>query len=281
MLLAAIVCLHGLFYWWVERWTRMRMPEPSNDVTYVTFVSASRPPPPMPRRSDRREAASVSGESNRRELTASAPPDMPRMAPSAEEGFAADEALETPAVAAQIFRADGSIAVPAQVESDLAAVTRADRAFEFQPPGVMQARSFAQRPAAIEYRSTRFEKGWVEEKDPLSEALEKAVEKTTATVKIPVPHSPGTKIVCQVSLLAMGGSCGIVNNGQNYLVVLNDPETLNAEEDKQCRDWWDEIVATKSPTRWRELSDRYAAECRKPLEDDIDPPAEILPPQGS
>ncbi len=257
------------------------MPAASNDVTYVTFVSTSRPPPPMPRRSDRREAESGSGDSNRRKPTVSAPPDTPRVAQSAAEGVAKGEGLETPTAALQIFRADGSIDMPAQVESDLAAVTRADRAFEFQPPGVMQARSFAQRPAAIEYRNTRFAKGWVEEKDPLSEALEKAVEKTTATVKIPVPRSPGTKIVCKVSLLAMGGSCGIVNNGQNYLVVLNDPKTLNAEEDKQCRDWWAEIVATKSPTRWRELSDRYEAECRKPLEVEADPPAEISPPQGS
>lgn len=164
-----------------------------------------------------------------------------------------------------LFRVDGSIDLPRDVAADLEAVTSRHRKFSFQLPGLTEARSFAQRPQVLAYETTRFDEHWIDEKDIVTEALEKVVEITSVSVKIPVPRSPGTKVVCTVSLLAAGGSCGIVNVGQGFVVVLNDPETLNAEENRQCQLWWDQVVAAKTPELWHAAQDRYDAHCRKPL----------------
>jgi len=176
-----------------------------------------------------------------------------------------------PEAAATLFRTDGSIDMPHAVTEDLEAVTSNLRKFSYQLPGLTQSRSFAQRPQVLAYETTRFDKHWIDEKDIVTEALDKVVEKTTVTVKIPVPRSPGTKVVCTVSLLAAGGSCNIVNIGQGFVVVLNDPETLNNEEDQRCQAWWAEVVTATTPERWRAAQDRYDAQCRKPLASDDEP----------
>ena len=198
----------------------------------------------------------------------------PRDAPRAAARATAPVRVSRPSVTAapakevphaRLFERDGSIALPDEVLKDLASVTDPRRTFSYQMPGLMAAREFLDRPPAIEYEGTRFEDGWVEEADPVTEALAKAVEKTTATIRIPLPRSPGSQIVCKVSLLAMGGACGIVNNGEGYLVVLDDPDTLDAEEDAQCRAWWSDLVKATTPEQWRAALDRYERECRKPL----------------
>jgi hypothetical protein len=124
----------------------------------------------------------------------------------------------------------------------------------------------------LAYEPTRFDRYWIPEKDVLTEILEKAVEATSGTVEIPIPGSPGSKLVCSVSILAVGGGCGIVDKNDGYVVRLDDPDTLNPEEDAQCRAWWDRIAAAGSQAEWRDTRALYDHNCRKPLAKDDAPP---------
>lgn len=248
----AILLLHLVVLFWLVQPGTEKAP-PANDAIEVFFVDTAErrnlPPPPAIRR------------------PTDAPPATTRArAPTtAEQPRVVTNAPEPEAALPRLFEADGSIALPEDVLKDLAAVTDPRRTFSYQMPGLMEAREFLDRPPALEYRPTRFEAAWIEEADPLTEALAKAAEKTTVTIRIPLPRSPGSHIVCKVSLLAMGGACGIVNNGEGYLVVLDDPDTLNDEEDAECRAWWAELVEATTPEQWRASLDRYERECRKPL----------------
>jgi len=91
------------------------------------------------------------------------------------------------------------------------------------------------------------------------------VEGTTKEVRIKIPGNPRAKIVCKVSLLAMGGGCIIAQNQGNY-VIADDPETLSDDEQAQCQAWWDKIVDATSQDVWRKTRDLYERECRKPRE---------------
>jgi hypothetical protein len=122
------------------------------------------------------------------------------------------------------------------------------------------------RQPALVYEPTQYEQYWKPERGRLTELLEKAVESTTGTVEIPIPGSPGSKLVCTVSVLAAGGGCGIVNNNDGYVLVLDDPNTLSPAEDKQCREWWDKIVSATSQDVWRGTRALYEAQCRKPID---------------
>jgi hypothetical protein len=91
------------------------------------------------------------------------------------------------------------------------------------------------------------------------------VEASTGSIEIPIPGSPGSKLVCTVAILAAGGGCGIKNNNDGYVVVIDDPDTLDPEEDRQCQRWWEQIVGTSSQDVWRHTRALYDAQCRKPL----------------
>lgn len=262
-LLALLVAVHVLLFLLLDRSTRVELEQATDSSTRVMLLDllprSAPPPPPSPRRppaparSERAPAATVV-----------APPSRPARAPrSAPPDPVASESRPP---LARLFRADGSIKLPEAVTADLERVTAPERAYSFQVPGLAQARSFAQRAAPLEYVPTRFDQHWQGDQDALTEWLEKAVEKTTATVTIPIPRSPGSKIVCKVSLLAAGGACGILRNDAGYLVVLNDPKTLNAEENANCQAWWNEVVGAKTYEQWRAMHDRYEAACRQPLE---------------
>jgi hypothetical protein len=264
-LLSALLLLHALALWWIDRHSRIAIERPrqarSTTLVFVTLPAGTRPTPPAVRRDDpqARRAASPASSAPARVVTRATTTRVPRSAPP--DPPAATEAPHR----AELFRADGSIALPPALLDELAGVTSTARHFSYQVPGALAARDFLQRPPALVYEATRFESAWIEEEDVVTEALQKVVEKTTATITIPIPRSPGSKIVCKVSLAAMGGACGIVNNGEGYLVVLNDPDTLNAEEDHRCQAWWERIVAAKTPEDWRDALDQYEAQCRKPL----------------
>jgi hypothetical protein len=267
VLLSALLLLHALALWWIDRYSRIAIERPrqarSTTLVFVTLPAGTRPTPPAVRRDDPqahrapsprpRAPARVTSRAIATRAPRSAPPDPPAAA-----------ATQTPR-RAELFRSDGSIALPPELLDELAGVTGTARRFSYQVPGALAARDFLQRPPALVYEATRFESAWIEEEDVVTEALQKVVEKTTATITIPIPRSPGSKIVCKVSLAALGGACGIVNNGEGYLVVLNDPDTLNAEEDRRCQAWWERIVAAKTPEDWRDALDQYEAQCRKPL----------------
>jgi hypothetical protein len=260
-LLASIVLAHLLFLAWVERWRGFEPPAPrAQQVVTVVFLSAAPDPPASPRK----PRAPAEAQARERESTR-APRTRSRTNVSRSARDRPLHLVEVAPRAPSLFLADGSIAIPADVSDALASVTDDDRAFEFQVPGLRAARAFAQRAPALAYEPTRFDEHWLDEKDILTEALEKAVEKTTMTIRIPLPRSPGSKIVCKVSLLAMGGACGIVNNGEGYLVMLDDPATLDGEEDRECREWWERIVTATTAEQWQQALDRYETQCRKPL----------------
>lgn len=171
-----------------------------------------------------------------------------------------------------LYGTDGTLTLPDDVVARIGEVEDDARTFDFQMPGLAESGRFMNRQPVLVYEATPFDRYWIPEKDILTAVLEKAVEATTGTVEIPIPGSPGSKLVCTVSILAAGGGCGIVNNNDGYVVRLDDPATLNAEEDAQCRAWWEQIVSADDQDTWRHTRDLYEHSCRKPLERITAPP---------
>jgi hypothetical protein len=194
--------------------------------------------------------------------------DTPIVAPGA---MVAVEPAPRPRDALRLYDADGSLALPDDVVARIGEVD-GGRQFDFQMPGLMESGRFMDRQPVLAYEPTRFDRYWIPEKDVLTEILEKAVEATSGTVEIPIPGSPGSKLVCSVSILAMGGGCGIVDKNDGYVVQLDDPDTLGPEEDAQCRAWWDQLVEADTQAQWRETRALYDFSCRKPLAKDTAPP---------
>jgi hypothetical protein len=140
--------------------------------------------------------------------------------------------------------------------------------FDFRNPNFELAGTFLKRPPAMAFEPTQFEQAWKPDQDVLTELLTKAVEKTTAEVKIPVPGNPTVKMVCQVSMLALGGACGFVPNGGYGRVVPDsedDPNTLSPKELAACQAWWNKIIDTRSQREWFKTKDLYERECKKPI----------------
>ena len=73
-------------------------------------------------------------------------------------------------------------------------------------------------------------------------------------------------VLVGVIVLAMGGGCGFRDNNFGQYVELNDPKTLNPQEEKQCAAWWDRIVGAETQAVWRETRALYEFNCLKPLE---------------
>jgi hypothetical protein len=252
-----VVVVHALALGWMSRPGELAAPPPAIDqAIHVILLSppasvpAADPGPPPPRRTARPPAPGPAVESGailRREQAAA--PDVTPQPP-------------TPA-RIRLFRDDGSVALPDAVIDDLDAVTRDDRRFDYQVPGRAEAERFlVQRPALV-YESTRFDEAWEPTQDILTAGLQKALEKSTVNISIPLPRAPGTRLVCKVTLL--GGGCGFRSEDDGYVVQLDDPDTLDPDEDRQCRAWWDELTAAGSQKQWLELRRRYDERCRKPL----------------
>jgi hypothetical protein len=258
-LLLLVLAAHGLLF---ERLLRQEWrapaaaPDPLLVLSFIETRAPDRPPPPPDVLRLRRGEVARPLRSPRVTRPMSAPPDVRAPVPS------------PPAAARppRLFRADGSLELPETIADDLAKATDPRREFGFQVPGVVeaQARAHAPRRRAIDYQGTRFEQGWIEETDPITAGLKKAVEKTTITVRIPLPRAPGSKAVCKFSLAAMAGGCGIRNESDGYVVRDDDPDTLDADEAAQCEAWWNEVVAATTPEQLRVARDRYEAQCRKP-----------------
>lgn len=219
-----------------------------------------------------------------------APTEGPPPAPSAAEAQAERQAAEvTPGSGAMqvvdvaptggglaglgLYNPDGSIALPEQVSEDLAQSAGDDRNFGFRQPGIEEAGKFMQRRRVLDYEPTRFDKSFRPTDDLLTELLERAVEASTLSIDIPIPGSPGSKVRCQLVVLAAGGSCGIVNNNDGLVVNAgDDPATLSPEEDRQCQAWWDRIVGATRQDTWRQTRALYEFHCRKPLAKPSDMP---------
>lgn len=265
---ALIVVGHVLLIGWIEYSSRISGLVRHDEAITVLLLppDASTVPevaPPFPQAPARRQAA---GPVQRRPQS---PADRPRAAATPE--VLATEVPDRETVTAPVsgtrvdlFRSDGGIDLPDQVISDMEAVTSGDRQFGFRDPGLAAADSFARRKPALEYDATRFDEHWQPQQGVVTEALARAVEKTTVTVKIPVFRSPGYSFTCKASILALAGGCGLQRPNDGYVVVLDDPSTLDVEEDKQCQQLWQHIVDATSQREWRALSQRYERDCRKP-----------------
>lgn len=163
-----------------------------------------------------------------------------------------------------LYTPEGRLRVPADMLDQIDRKYGDKRDFSYQVPRLDDARKLFRRNAAISYEPTRFDEYWKPDQDLLTDVLTKLVEKTTKEVRIPVPGRPGSTMVCQISLLALGGGCGVMMNGSDYNGPVDDPATLSDEEDRQCQAWWQQIVGARTQDVWRRTRDRYDAECRKP-----------------
>ncbi|KFN44477.1 hypothetical protein [Arenimonas oryziterrae] len=250
-LLAVIASLHVLAFAWLARAMSPETPSMSPDAIEVSYIT---------RQETRLEPMVV-------HLPASAEP-TPVEPPSETPTETSPDAPppEPENVPLQIYDAAGRVKLPESLIAELAKVDSNDRVFEYQIPGINAAGTFFDRPPALAYEATRFDQYWQPDQDLLTELLTEAVEKSTKEIRIRIPGNPQAKIVCKVSLLALGGACGVQRNDNGFVLKEDDPATLSAQEQKQCQAWWDLIVAAKSQDIWRKTRALYESECRKPLE---------------
>lgn len=171
-----------------------------------------------------------------------------------------------PGAMSMVYTDEGRVRLPDVLMDDLDKKFGDQRQFSFQQPGLDKADKLLEHRNYLAYEPTRFEKDWKPNQDLLSELLTRAVEATTKEVRMPMPGNPRATLVCKVSILALGGGCGIEVAGANYLPPGDDPNTLSPEEDRQCQAWWDKIVSATTQDAWRQTRQLYDRECRKPLE---------------
>lgn len=166
--------------------------------------------------------------------------------------------------ALRVFENDGRVWIPQSAKDEFLTHGQS-RQFGIQRDGLDDMEELLKRPVVLDYRSTRFDQAWQGKKPRLTRLLETAVEKTTATVKIPIPGRPGAHLQCKLMVLAATGGCGFMANDDGYFVARDDPDTLSPEQELQCRAWWDLIVSAKTQGEWRRTRRLYEQECQKPL----------------
>jgi hypothetical protein len=255
-LLAAIVLSHLLGALLLLALVDRNRAPPVQDAILVDFVDAvPSPPPPLPN-----ETITIRMPT---------PPATPRQAPAPRPRVRSEvpmRAVEAPPpLQLQLYNPDGSLRVPADMLEQLDRKFGDKRQFSYQIPHMDDAKKFFDRPPALVYEETRFDKYWKPDQDALTEILSKAVEATTREVKIKVPGTDASYVVCKVSILALGGGCGMLTNGADWNGPQDDPATLNPEEARQCAAWWEQIVGAKTQDAWRRTRQLYERECRKPL----------------
>ena len=165
----------------------------------------------------------------------------------------------------QLFNPDGSLRLPEDMLDKLDEQFGDKRKFSWQIPHMDDAKKYFDRNPALVYEGTRFDKYWTPDGDALTVLLTKMVQATTKQVKMKVPGTSGSYMVCTISILAMGGGCGVLTNGADWNGPQDDPNTLNPEEDRQCAAWWDKITKARTQEAWRATKKLYEAACRKPL----------------
>lgn len=165
----------------------------------------------------------------------------------------------------QLYNPDGSLRLPGDMLGQIDKVVGDKRVFSYQIPHMDDAHKYFDRNPALVYEKTRFDQYWTPDQDLLTGLLTKLVEKTTKEIRIPVPGVPGSTMVCTISILALGGGCGVITNGADYVGPVDDPDTLSPEEDRQCAAWWNQIIDARTQDVWRKTRALYEQECRKPL----------------
>jgi len=255
--------LHGLFLWWLNSELSLsRHYLPAEIVTVLEFLESPKEPAPVEMMSDMQVIRQPSSRD----------PNLPSVTTNIGVGSSPNEA--PPVVDAKsgpalnLYDETGRIRLPVDFIERLDQANTPEKRFDFRNPDLEMAGTFLKRPPAIDFNPTQFEQAWKPDKDILNELLDKAVEKTTKEIKIPVPGNPTVKLVCKVSVLALGGGCGFVPNGGYGRVVAeneDDPETLSPEEDRQCQAWWEKITNTRSQREWLKTKELYEITCKKPL----------------
>lgn len=164
-----------------------------------------------------------------------------------------------------LYTDDGRLRVPDNMLEEIDRSVGDQRVFSYQVPHLDDAHKYFDRKQVVAYEPTRFDQYWQPDQAALPALLAKLVEKTTREVRIPMPGRPDSALVCQISLLALGGGCRLLTNGEDYVGPLDDPDTLSKEEDRQCQAWWQQIIGARTQDVWRKTRSLYEAQCRKPL----------------
>jgi hypothetical protein len=261
--LAAIALLHVLGALLLIALVERNRTPPPDDAILVDFIEAAPAPPPLAN-----ETITIRMPS---------PPATPKPAPTSSpptprprvRSAVPMQAVDAPRPQ-ELYNPDGRLRVPADMLDQLDRKFGDKRQFSYQIPHMDDAKKFFDRPPALVYEETRFEQYWQPDEDLLNKVLRKAAEATTREVKIKLPGS-NSYVVCQVSVLALGGGCGVLTPGADWNGPQDDPATLNPEEARQCAAWWEQIVGAKTQEAWRATRQLYERECRKPL---------LRPPSG-
>jgi hypothetical protein len=257
--LAAIALLHILgAVLLVALVERNRVPPP-DDAILIDFIDDLPAPelPPAPN-----ETITIRMPPTAPPHSPPAPAPAPRSAPRVR-GSEPMQSVDTKRPL-ELYNPDGSLHLPADLVDKLDRQFGDKRQFSYQIPHMDDAKKFFDRPPALVYEKTRFDQYWQPDEDLLNKILRKAAEATTREVKIKVPGS-NSYLVCQVSMLALGGGCGVLTPGADWNGPQDDPATLNPEEARQCAAWWQQIVGAKTQDAWRRTKQLYERECRKPL----------------
>ncbi len=265
LVMAAVIALHLLGANLLYRFaTRPDVPGPGS--LHVDFVFEF-PPPVVPPPTVPPHPLPADARAHPRHATA------PRSARSTSRATQAPPAIvagtppqQRPSIRLQLYDANGRVRLSKGVLDDLDKRYGDSRSFSYQIPRMGDAQKVWGRNRALVYEATRFDEYWKPDQDILTALLTEMVEKTTREIRVPVPGRPDAKMVCKISLLALGGGCGILIAGSDYLGPQDDPATLSEAEEKQCAAWWDQIVAAKTQDAWRSTRKLYDAECRKPRE---------------
>lgn len=228
------IALHGLFFFWlIEEFGFTKQYLPDEVITVLEFLKPA--PKPMP--------VDVMPDVQLKKPMSNKPARIIAQLPAASAPVLATKAKQQEInQPLRIYDDTGRVSLPVDFIEKLDAANLPGKRFDFQNPDLELAGTFLKHPPAIDFNPTQFEQAWKPDQDILTELLEKAVEKTTKEIKIPVPGNPGVKLVCKVSVLALGGGCGFVPNGGYGRVIADDeddPNTLSPEEDKQCQAWWE------------------------------------------
>jgi hypothetical protein len=266
---AGVVVLHVLIGWGVESLSAPRDVDAVEATQAITVDFIETLPPQVIRAT--RDPEPVHAPAMRALATRPAPSTPP---PASSTAPPRDAPL-------RLYLPDGSLDLPEEVfeQIDQAAT---NKQFDFQLPNLEAGARLLDRPPVIAYETTRFDQYWEPPNETLlDEILRKAAEKTSKEIRIPIPGAPGRRLVCRVSLLAAGGTCGMERNGGNAVVSHGDPKTLDPTEAAECQAWWDRIVGAATQEQWRVTRKLYDAECLKPLEKVPVAPREPAPTERS
>jgi len=260
-----VVLLHLAGAYWLTRWSdASREIAPGTMRVDFVFELPSETVvelPPLPEKPRTPDEAQP-----RKHRQAPRPPSTPPVRTAPRVRAPTRPGSSAPSIQLQLYDETGRVRITKDTLDTLDKEFGEKRSFSYQIPRMGDAEKLLTRPKVVTYEPTRFADMYRPTRNILDDVLERAVEATTAEVRIPVPGHPESKMVCKIQILAMGGGCGILTNGADYVGPIDDPNTLSEEENRQCQSWYEQIVGAKTQDAWRATRKLYDASCRKPLE---------------